>query len=470
MRKDIRKILSDCPACELNKARQNTAHGLFSAMPVQAPRSRWCMDFQGQGKALTGETEALALIDPTSRYAIVIPLANREAKTWLQPFLDRIVFTFGAPNTLHSDAAPEFLSEALELLAKAVDIRTTTTLGHNARGNGTIEDFWRFWNRCLRLLPDDHYAQWPSFASRITFAYNTAIHDSLGGPSPFEVYHGTPANNPLAALLVDSPPVDEDKEMALLAQFAEAVATSTRIFSQLARTHDQFIRKETAARLNEHGSSKTFSIGQKVKISVPPTTDQKAETGRRAKHITAWRGPCTIVERLSSTAYSVTDDTTGRSYERVASNILAYNASLPKSNSNARQYNQAYSVAVVPGEFIAVRDDATGPFYLAVILEASATTVRVHYYGTTHMILVDAIFFPCWNEAHNDSIVLAVEQPEPNGRNGIHYAKYWGEIDLKDLPTVLVARHLKFTKAGRLRFRSRRTLAPFHDQLFHFTK
>jgi hypothetical protein len=119
LKRDVRKWLEDCPACELNKARQNTAHGLFSALPVHAPRARWCMDFQGQGKALTGETEALALIDPTSRYVVVIPLVNREAITWLQPFLDRIVFTFGAPDMLHSDAAPEFLSEALDLLAQA---------------------------------------------------------------------------------------------------------------------------------------------------------------------------------------------------------------------------------------------------------------------------------------------------------------------------------------------------------------
>jgi hypothetical protein len=97
----------------------------------------------------------------------------------------------------------------------------------------------------------------PSRRGCITFAYNTAIHYSLGEPSPFEVYHGTPANNPLAALLVDSSPVDEDKEMTLPTKFAEAVATSTRIFSQLAKTHDQFIREETAARLNKHGSIKT---------------------------------------------------------------------------------------------------------------------------------------------------------------------------------------------------------------------
>jgi hypothetical protein len=83
-----------------------------------------------------------SLIDPTSRYVVVIPLMDREASTWLQPFLDRIVFTFGAPDMLHSDAAPEFLCEALDLLAQAADIRTTTTLGHNARGNGTIEVCW----------------------------------------------------------------------------------------------------------------------------------------------------------------------------------------------------------------------------------------------------------------------------------------------------------------------------------------
>ncbi len=102
------------------------------------------MDFQGQGTALTGETEALALIDPTSRYVVVIPLMNREASTWIQHFLNRVVFTFGPPDVLHSDAAPEFLSEALEPLAAATDIATPTTLAHNARGNGTIEVFWRF--------------------------------------------------------------------------------------------------------------------------------------------------------------------------------------------------------------------------------------------------------------------------------------------------------------------------------------
>jgi transposase InsO family protein len=175
----------------------------------------WCIDFQGQVEALAGEKEALALIDPTSRYVVVIPLKDREASTWLQPFLDHIVFTFGAPDVLHSDAAPEFLSAALDLLAQAAEIRTTTTLAHNARGNGTIEVFWRFWNRCMRMLPDDHYCRWPAFTSRIAFAFNTASHDSIGSVTPLEIQHGAPSRNALLTPLLDSPDIDEQKELCL---------------------------------------------------------------------------------------------------------------------------------------------------------------------------------------------------------------------------------------------------------------
>ncbi len=468
-KRDVRKWLEDCPACEVNKARQNTAHGLFSALPVHAPRTRWCMDFQRQGKALTGETEALALIDPTSRYVVLIPLQNREATTWLQPFLDRIVFTFGAPDVLHSDAAPEFLSEALDLLAQAADTRTTTTLAHNARGNGTIEVFWRFWNRCMRILPDDHYRHWPAFVSRIAFAYNTASHDSIGAITPFEVQHGATARNALLTPLLDAPDIDEKRELCLPGEFAAVVAVSTRAFSQLARTHDEFVRMETAARLNEHGRAKTFKIGDKVKVRVPPTAVQMEASGRRAKHITAWRGPCTVVERLSNTAYAAVDDVMQRRYERVVSNLLPYRADKAKTNADA-SYNQQYSEPFAVGEFIALRDDPTGPFYVAKVVSLSNKTVTVHYYGCTGMILETAIFKPCWHRVDDEEIALnwVCAGGVQNGKPTV--VPYSGTLNLRDVSTVLVARQLKFTTTGKLRFKSVRALAPFRDQLFRFER
>jgi hypothetical protein len=426
------------------------------------------MDFQGQGTATTGETEVLALIDPTSRYVVVIPLRDRQASTWLQPFLDRIVFTFGAPDVLHSDDAPEFISEALELLAKAADIKTTTTLGHNARGNATIEVWWRFWNRCLRLLSDEHYARWPDFASRIAFAYNSAPHEGIGDVSAFQIYHGSDPRNTLASSLADPPTFTEEEELALPPQFADAVALSTQIFTALAKNHDQFIKTETALRLNKKGSSRVFEIGDKVKIRVPPTQAQLLETGRRAKHVTAWRGPCSILERLSTTSYAAVDDTTKRRYERVIANILPYHAKRAKTNADA-SFSEVYSEPFVKGEFLAVRDEPHGPFYIALVLDVTDKLIRVHYYGTTSIVLATALFKPCWNEVNGSEILLLNDCPLPADYGFRTFEPYTGEMDLKDVNTVLVARHLEFTKAGKLRFRALRSLAPVHDQLFRFT-
>ena len=60
--------------------------------------------------------------------------------------------------------------------------------------------------------------------------------------------------------------------------------------------------------------------------------------------------------------------------------------------------------------------------------------------------------------------------PEFENHGQHNFTEYQGEIDLADIHTVLVARQLQFTKAGKLRFRSARALAPFQDQLFCFSR
>jgi hypothetical protein len=113
LRKDTRATLNDCAICEVEKAKQNLAHGLFRAHPNEAPGTRYAMDFQGQGTALSGETEALAVIDTTARFVTVIALPDRRVQTFLPRFLDEIVFRHGPPAIVHCDEAPEFMSELL---------------------------------------------------------------------------------------------------------------------------------------------------------------------------------------------------------------------------------------------------------------------------------------------------------------------------------------------------------------------
>jgi hypothetical protein len=112
------------------------------------------------------------------------------------------VFRYEPPERiLHSDSAPEFMSEAIKEMADALEIELTTTMGHSAHSNGIVEVLWIFWNRCMRLLPDDHNKKWQTFRSRICFAFNTAAHESLSKVVPHEIYFRAPARNAFTALL-----------------------------------------------------------------------------------------------------------------------------------------------------------------------------------------------------------------------------------------------------------------------------
>ncbi len=125
---------------------------MFSGHHTDKPRSRYTMDFQGQGQAITGETEALAIMDSFTKTVSVIALPNREATTLSPRLLDEIFFRRGAPDILHSDEAQEFMSELLAHLTAATGTTRTTTCDHNAQSNGEIDCWWRFWNRAMKFL------------------------------------------------------------------------------------------------------------------------------------------------------------------------------------------------------------------------------------------------------------------------------------------------------------------------------
>ncbi len=114
MKTDVRRVVEDCEICENEKGKRNLAHGLFSSNTTTKPRSRYSMDFQGQGLASTGETEALALIDSFTKTAILISLTDRHTTTLLPRLMDALHFSRGSPDLIHhSDDAPELLSDLM---------------------------------------------------------------------------------------------------------------------------------------------------------------------------------------------------------------------------------------------------------------------------------------------------------------------------------------------------------------------
>ena len=293
-------------------------------------------------------------------------------------------------------------------------------------------------------------------------AYNTAPHTSLGGISPFEIMHGVPARSPFdnavqaAVLDAEIPSADLADPQA----FADAIRTSVAAFTAHARHHSDYVRSTTADRLNAHGHAKTYNVGDCVKIRVPPTHEQMMATGRRSSHITSWRGPCTVTNRLSTTAYSMTEDSTDRRFERTVLNMLPYRAT---SAVSPDVYDPFYSDPFTLDEIVAVRDDPDSPFYIARTTAINASFISVHYYGCTTRDLRRAVFRPCWHHPGSNEISLAAAAL-PN------QIPYTGRLDLDALRELLVARNLGFTQAAKLRRKSQRAIVDNALDLFIFDK
>jgi hypothetical protein len=146
--------------------------------------------------------------------------------------------------------------------------------------------------------------------------------------------------------------------------------------------------------------------------------------------------------------------------------MLPYRATRAKANA---QFNEQYSEPLKEGEFIAIRDEPTGPIYVAEVMSVLPASISLHYYGTTGLILATAIFKPCWHEVSGTAIILDFD-PGDADINHLQFIPYSGDVDLKETHTVLVACQLEFTKADKLRFRSLRSLTPVHDQIFRFER
>ena len=162
----------------------------------------------------------------------------------------------------------------------------------------------------------------------------------------------------------------------------------------------------------------------------------------------------------------MTEDSTGRLFERVLPNILPYRATTARAQLT---YDPASHDPFVPDELIAVRDSVGTPYCLAKITTIANKSITVQYYGCTQRDFTRAVFRPGWhlpnvyNNETQDAITLSVTQPAGT-------VPYTGVLKLDSLRQLLVARNLEFTASLRLRRKSQRLLAPMHDELFVFDK
>jgi hypothetical protein len=150
--------------------------------------------------------------------------------------------------------------------------------------------------------------------------FGTAPVSAFAPPLPLDAFDPIPYDEDSQQLL--TPPKVISPEWA-----ASAIRILVAAFHRFALAHHTYMQKTSQDRLNRQGTPTSFQLNDRVNIYVPPAHTQLTCTGRRAKHIVAWRGPCRITQILSPVTYEMVEECSNRTFQRTLVNIRPFRAS-----------------------------------------------------------------------------------------------------------------------------------------------
>ena len=104
MKGDVRRIVENCAACQLLKAKRVRAHHHFRAKIFCLPRTIWGCDFYGIQESRNKYNNLLGAIDLATAECRLFACQERSAATVSKCILHGIVLRDGCPLHIHSDA------------------------------------------------------------------------------------------------------------------------------------------------------------------------------------------------------------------------------------------------------------------------------------------------------------------------------------------------------------------------------
>ena len=411
LKKDIRRIVTACAACQLLKAKRARAHRHFRAKIFCTPRTSWGMDFYGVAESKNGYNNILGAIDLATAESRLFACKRRTAPILTDCTLHGIVLRDGCPLHIHSDAAREFVSKAMRRLCQLIGCQQTTTLAHHPTGNATIERLWQWVASCLRIMTKEQYQEWEKYVRLMEHTWNTSYHSVLKC-TPFEAAHGLKARSAIDSLTRASSRVDTD---LMTTDGIEAMRATARAFEQ--QIHN--VRREAAkanAALLRKGVKRTFDIGDEVAFFIPPTEEEAAAMGRKPKHLLQYKGPAFVIEKPSNTTYRIEFE--GRRYNRCFSELRPYKSDklpldLPMANHADMQVQK-----LIVGNYVALCDSDDPEdeyFHLCKVIEIEDDTAILLNYATFSSNMVTAKFSIMYQE--RQSLRYTTEKPRINARS-----------------------------------------------------
>ena len=193
-------------------------------------------------------------------------------------------------------------------------------MAHHPTGNSKIERVWQYVSKCIRQMTKKQHDNWPAYLRLMEHVWGTIKHTTLG-VTPFEAAHGLPARSAQTSMAEVG---DYMAPSTMDQEGITAMQTTATAYVQILKQIQLQDTTRRAQRLNRRGFNHELQEGDRVSFFIPPSADEAKRAGRKPKHLQQFKGPATIIKKLSPTTFAI--KYRGSTYGRCASELRKYNS------------------------------------------------------------------------------------------------------------------------------------------------
>lgn len=227
---DVKHYVDSCETCARAKSDQRKPAGLLKPLPV--PSGRWThvsLDHIMGLKEVNGFNTILVVVDRYTKMAHFIPASSSDTSAdTARRYIQNVWKLHGAPEQIISDRRPLFAAEFWQSFWSRFGTASDMSTAFHPETDGQTERVNSVTAQYLRLYINHQHDNWPDLLASAEFAYNNAIHSTIG-TSPFYANNGyEPRHDSIPARTVADKPSDLASAMALIDEHLRSALTVAR--------------------------------------------------------------------------------------------------------------------------------------------------------------------------------------------------------------------------------------------------
>lgn len=234
MSRDLAAFIKSCNQCQVNKPKRKIKEEMVLTSTPSGPFQSVIIDTIGPFPSTVNQSKyALTIICDFSKYLIIVPVPNKEAKTIAKAFLYNCFLVFGPVKRIRSDLGTEYVNSVMKDLTDLLQIHHDKSTAYHHETIGTVERSHKTLNEYLRTYIADNHKAWHTYVKYFAYCFNTTPNTAVDMYTPFELVFGR-ASPPIT---IDSHRQNSDSE-----DYHDFVSQQRSILERAHRKVEEFIK------------------------------------------------------------------------------------------------------------------------------------------------------------------------------------------------------------------------------------